>query len=182
MSLEQYEAIYRYYATRAAQVARGVVLKTDAFNESGRRWWAVPIVDKLESTHVVVVEIDGARAAICREKYPEVEVICADLSEVEFQARTFDTILDLSTLDHIASWEKVLESYQVWLSPGGSLLLFVWLGENFVSLGVRGSDYECILPEKEVKEKLAELFNVVSSGVVMSEDGRDLTEFLCEAR
>ncbi len=182
MGTEQCEAIYNYYATRAAQVARGVVLKTDAFNESGRRWWAVPIVDKLKASHVVVVEIDGARAAICQEKYPEVEVICGDLAEVEFQSRSFDTILDLSTLDHIARWEDVLESYQRWLSPGGNLLLFAWLGENFVSLGVRGSDYECILPKRQVEKKLSELFNVVSSGVVWSQDGRDLTEFLCEAR
>lgn len=173
--------VYQYYATRAAQVARGVVLKTDAFNECGLRWWAVPIIDKLTAERIVVVEKDGARAAICRERFPGVEVVTQDLTKQEFPPKLFDTILDLSTIDHVEDWEKVIDNYGSWLKPGGKLLLFAWVGEKFEDLGQRGMDREYTLDRWSLEAKLRTYFSVEIVGSALGQERRELMEYLCEA-
>ncbi len=173
--------VYKYYVSRSQEVARGVVLKTDTFNECGKRDQCVPVVDKLEASEVHCVEIDGARAAICQEKFPQVKVHHADLLEVEFDAGKFDTILDISTIDHVYDWAGLLDRYVNWLKVGGTLLVIVWLAEKFDDMGVIGTDVQLIFEREKFTQELKKRFKIESmKDDLLHDEERTLTEFTCK--
>lgn len=179
LKIEQVQSVYDYYVTRSREIARGVVLKTDTFNESGRRWWCVPVVDKLECDRVTCVEIDGARAEICRENFPGVTVHHNDLTKIRFDENEFDTILDLSTIDHIYDWESLLGKYHSWLKVGGEILLIVWLADKEINDGLMGTDIQYVFDVKKFSATVSSLFTVVSSRAIVVDGERTLTEFHC---
>lgn len=172
--------VYKHYATRSREVARGVVLKTDTFNECGKRDQCVPVVDKLEATEVHCVEIDGARAAICQEKFPVVHVHHADLLEVKFDDGKFDTILDISTIDHVYDYRALLDRYAGWLKVGGTLLVIVWLADEFEDMGVIGTDIQLIFEREKFKAELSKRFTIESRDELLQDRHRTLTEFTCK--
>ena len=110
-----------------AESARGVVLKTDLFEEAngedhiladlGAKAHSVIGMDCLPST--------VARAAR-RFRFPGLHLTVADLLALNFADSTFDLIVSTSTLDHFDERAQFLEALQELkrvLRPGGRMIL-----------------------------------------------------------
>jgi FkbM family methyltransferase len=78
--------------------------------------------------YVVALEPDPAFVPRLRRRFadhPNVEVAACAVEELDAGAHSFDTILCLNVLEHIADDEKTLLSFHRLLRPGGTLLTLV---------------------------------------------------------
>ena len=116
------------YPEVVAEVLKGLpanarVLKTDAYNEARG---IHPIVDQWSAAEVV--EKNRQMLAKARNRWPEKhkQLHRGDIRALPFASESFDLVLDLSTIDHVAKWQNVLEEYARILKPGGKILIIVW--------------------------------------------------------
>lgn len=106
-----------------------MVLKTDAHNEAWIYSESLPIAPHLECDGVICLEydlnvIDWAK----KWNWKRVSIEQGDIRQLEFDNEYFDTIIDLSTIDHIAPKDvsKVLDWYKRVLKKDWKILLVVW--------------------------------------------------------
>ena len=69
---------------------------------------------------VTGIDISPEMAKIAREKYPQVQVICADVEEAEFD-QEFDCIVVYNAFPHFPEPERLIETLSHLLAPGGKL-------------------------------------------------------------
>ncbi len=86
---------------------------------------------------VTALEPDPAFAALLRGRFPRVDVVQADVTELDVAARagTFDSIVCFNVLEHVGDDEVALRTFHELLAPGGCVLLLVpaheWLSSPF---------------------------------------------------
>lgn len=136
--LENTVELYHYYADRPAKLLAEAkdakILKTDCFNEviqdiQSHRAGVKPILGSLPNVKEAwCVEILEDRVKRAKVKFPGVNFIAGDIRTVDLPGG-FDYIFDLSTIDHMPAPDafKVIERYDGWLKPGGTLLIIAWL-------------------------------------------------------
>ena len=66
------------------------------------------------------VDISPEMVKIAREKFPQVQVLCADVEEAEFDKR-FDCIVVYNAFPHFPNPEHLIEVLSGLLKPGGTL-------------------------------------------------------------
>jgi SAM-dependent methyltransferase len=109
------------------------VLKTDAFNEAygdetTPDFHTRPIIPYIHDLcEVSCIEIDPITVESALAKYPSMNIRQGDIRYLPYEGSSFDVVLDLSTIDHVAEYTKVLDEYWCVLVPKGLLLLVVWL-------------------------------------------------------
>lgn len=128
-----YKEIYERYLQESKDIARWNVLKTDAHNESWIYDVSIPIAPNLDCKSVYCLEID--REVIEKAKHYEsdrIHFIEWDIRHIPFNDNTFDTIIDLSTIDHIPEEDinNVLNEYDRVLKEWWNMLLVVRLSTN----------------------------------------------------
>ncbi len=111
----------------AGGAARGLVLKTDLFEEANGD---DHVLDRLAGDAAGVVGMDCLQPTVTRaqRRFPGRNLHCltADLRALAFRDRAFDLILSTSTLDHFDSREEFLDSLAELdriLRPGGRMIL-----------------------------------------------------------
>jgi 2-polyprenyl-3-methyl-5-hydroxy-6-metoxy-1,4-benzoquinol methylase len=105
----------------------------------------VPMTRRL--THlghqVLGVDVSSVQIDRARQLVPRARFIQADASELLFDPASFDAIVCLYVLIHLAEQEQraLVESFRTWLRPGGVLVATVgaraWTGEEADWLGGR---------------------------------------------
>lgn len=99
-------------------------LKTDLFDESVTDGVAPLLRDLARSTTGIDVSPDVVERA--GRRHPHVAARCADVRELPFEDASFDLVVSLSTLDHLASVAEIgaaIEELSRVLVPGGTLAL-----------------------------------------------------------
>jgi SAM-dependent methyltransferase len=100
------------------------LLKTDLFDEATSEG-LVPLLET-KAHHVVAIDVSAEIVAMAASRYANLELRVADVRALPFEDASFDTIVSLSTLDHFAISDDVVnglrELHRV-LRPGGALLL-----------------------------------------------------------
>lgn len=69
---------------------------------------------------VTAIDIAPEMVRIAREKFPEVEVLCGDVTETAFQKK-FDRIVVYNAFPHFPEPEKLIKTLSDLLKPGGIL-------------------------------------------------------------
>jgi SAM-dependent methyltransferase len=176
----EYRRLYKRYLKEAFAVDGHdkVILKTDCNNEyfghpdeKGRSqcplWGIAPLLEA--DTHVV--DIDLERIEICREAYGSlVKFEAGDIRRLPYKEKTFDAVLDFSTIDHIPfeDWEKALREYRRVLKDGGDLVLVAWTEKDFKHKPDVGVYYYA---RYEFDEMVRNYFNVSSSEILIEDSG-----------
>lgn len=117
-----------------------MVLKTDAHNEAWIYPESIPIAPHLECDGVICLEydlnvIDWAK----KWNWKRVSIEQWDIRSLEvFENEYFDTIIDLSTIDHIAPKDvaSVLDWYKRVLKKDGKILMVAWTGHPWDSVTI----------------------------------------------
>ena len=66
------------------------------------------------------IDISPEMAKIAREKFPQIEVLCGDVEEAEFDKK-FDCIVVYNAFPHFPDPEHLIETLSNLLKPGGTL-------------------------------------------------------------
>ncbi len=111
----------------APEQARGLVLKTDAFEEAFGEDALAPALSR-RAAAVVVAEISPDLAGLARRRLGEagIRYSAADARRLPFASETFDLIVSPSTLDHFpdpADLQRSLVELRRILKPDGRLIL-----------------------------------------------------------
>ncbi len=144
-----YAEKYRDYSE---SLQKGHTLKTDCWNEV-RYEYAIRADVYLEQDETIFNE--------AKEK--GFNVVQGDIREMPFKDKEFDTIVDMSTIDHVLEFRRVLSEYNRTLKAKGILLLVTWLGVK-PSAEVEYSEmksWHCYFPPKEFQTELKKYFEIV---------------------
>jgi len=84
------------------------VLRADCYQESQgiTALWA-------QARDTEYLEIDEAIAAKAKRLIPDMRVTVGDIRQIPWPDNTFDVVLDLSTIDHVPDYRRVLTSTRV---------------------------------------------------------------------
>lgn len=96
---QTYEEIYKRYLLEAKNIAKGRVLKTDCHNESWIYEVSIPIAPELDNCYCLEINPDVIKLA--KENFPKLDIRQWDICNIPFEDKFFDTIIDLSTIDHV---------------------------------------------------------------------------------
>jgi len=79
---------------------------------------------KMKPKEIVAIDFSQEAVDICKEKFPEVEVICSDVKSMPFEDGKFEFVIIYFILDSLLDWEiegAINEIYRV-LKKGGRVL------------------------------------------------------------
>lgn len=105
----------------------------------------VPVARELAKRHRVVgVDLSETQLTRARSLVPDVEFVCADMTEVHFEPGSFDAVTAFFSLINVPASQQAPLIHRVssWLVPGGIFLAIVgkvggtWVEENW--RGVKG--------------------------------------------
>jgi SAM-dependent methyltransferase len=106
----------------------------------------VPVAAMLATRcRYVGVDLSPLQIARARRLAPGGEFVCADMSELRFEARSFDAVIALYSIIHLPLDEQLplLKRIETWLRPGSVFLATVghanWTGCEKDWLGVAGA-------------------------------------------
>ncbi|HUK11975.1 MAG TPA: class I SAM-dependent methyltransferase [Thermoanaerobaculaceae bacterium] len=115
------------------------VLKTDLWNEClGGTRDVLGNLDPQGGHRLFALDRSLAVCLRSRARVPGVRVVQADIAALPFRPRSFDAVLDLSTLDHVteADSSRAIGEYRRVLRDRGVLLLLFWQRNLAVRLRV----------------------------------------------
>lgn len=102
----------------------GCVLKTDAFDEAVAEG-LYPLFRR-RARKVIGIDVSPVVVNGARQRYPDFDVLVADVRSLPFEDNRFDTIVSFSTLDHFDTVEDIEAAFRALhrvLVPEGRLLL-----------------------------------------------------------
>jgi len=158
----------------------GLVLKTDCFNEAAPEDFKHLDNCGLHPQRTCYLEINPLTVARARARYPERWFCTGDLRRMPFQSTIFAAVADLSTIDHIAEVEQVIQEYYRVLQPGGRLIMVSWChdepGEHVVNWD--GPQYFHYQPRLEAALEAAKLRTIHAKAFYRRRE-LYLMEFVC---
>jgi ubiquinone/menaquinone biosynthesis C-methylase UbiE len=179
---ERYQALALKAANLAGSTPR--ILKSDCWNE-GRNLdgYYYPVATRLPGD-VVCLELDSGRIEQARRDCPHLRVVRGRIEALPFADGTFDTVLDLSTIDHVADHRTVLDEYARVLRPAGILLVVAWFSHRAGALAKGHPDpwgeVQYYFPLAAFTRSLARDFDIVeSAGFPEFANTEFLHRFLC---
>jgi SAM-dependent methyltransferase len=146
---------YQVYAKQAVSLAGNNphILKTDCWNEV---YGDFPISTLFKD--ILCIEIDPDTVKRATEK--GIKAIVGDIRGLPYTDESFDCILDLSTLDHIADFSLALDEYQRILRSGGICLIITWCHESHQRVYDTGNK-QFYFNSDAVAEEIAKRFEVI---------------------
>jgi cyclopropane fatty-acyl-phospholipid synthase-like methyltransferase len=157
-----FEEVFAYYKKRSDEIMSGKILKTDSYNEGFGR----PIITNQDAT-LIECNIDHVQKAI--EANPNLNVIFGDIRML-FYDKTFDTILDLSTIDHVPDEDipVVMSNYSKALKPDGKILIIAWLRKSEMPMPENWqSTNQYFLDENVFKNEFKKHFEVKEEKLIL---------------
>lgn len=111
---------------------------------------------------VTGIDISSEMVNIAREKFPQVEVICADAQLYDF-GRKFDVIMIYNAFPHFCEPEKLFANLYANLKEGGRLTVAHGISEKELAECHSGKAKNVSLPlpsKEKLADMMSELFNV----------------------
>lgn len=178
--LTTYDQVYAYYVDQAkwfSNLVDGLILKTDCFNEANNK--------RVATDKMVLIEYDSEMIANALANYPDLKIIQGDIREMSLDSNMFDGVMDLSTIDHVPEYWKVLKEYKRVLKDDGLLYLIAWTGP-LQNEQEWSSTNQYFFDEKELESSLKELFMIESSQTIFREKQPNyhngtLMEYICRS-
>ncbi|MGI5828371.1 MAG: class I SAM-dependent methyltransferase [Patescibacteria group bacterium] len=175
MKCVSYDEVYTYYQELISR-AKGKILKTDCYNEA----FLEPIITTQEA---VLVEYEQEYVDKALARFPHLNIIQGDIRNLHFEDESFDTVVDLSTIDHVPQEDLpiVFSEYYRVLKFNGQLLLVVWLTKNKYEGKEWRSTNQYFFEEDTVREYL-DRFSIESEQVILVDKALPncyLKEFVC---
>lgn len=129
------QCVQFYYLVLSSTIAKGRILKTDCYNEAYSEPLSGGVINNIG------VNTDWCELIECDKKTIDnapknLKITHGDIRDLPFDDFKFDTILDLSTIDHIpfSDMERVISGYDRVLNINGNILVIVWCAETEYSL------------------------------------------------
>jgi len=122
------EAMLALYGERA-QLAQG-----QAILELGSGWGSLTL---WMAEHFPTSKITAISNSSTQKKYIDqqcelkgfdnVQVITADINELELQAEQFDRVVSIEMFEHMRNYQSLLERISTWMRPGGKLFVHIFV-------------------------------------------------------
>jgi len=92
----------------------------------------VPDVKRLRVFDVIGIDISERQITEAKKNLPDVEFICADIRDLEFEPSFFDGIVSFYCFNHIPrdSYGELLAKFHKWLKTGGLLIASFGIGDT----------------------------------------------------
>ena len=168
--------VYDRYRELLRLYAQGRILKTDCFNEGlgDFRYLGGTLSKK-----TIYLEIDPAIIKRAKAKHPDYDLRQGDIRCLPFNNGFFDTVFDLSTLDHIPQKDvaTALGEYRRVLINYGFLVLVVWCASEPREPVDWGDGPQYFFEESVVLDGLAG-FHILDRDVIHRGDGVYLVNFI----
>ncbi len=136
MKNKAFEPIYKRYLKEALGLDRknNKILKADCSNEfhghpkSGCFCLTIGGIAPLMEAEVICLEIDKELVKKTQVLYPDMNIVMGDIRDIPFGDKVFDSVMDLSTLDHVPfeDAKTALKEYHRVLKDSGNMVLIVW--------------------------------------------------------
>jgi SAM-dependent methyltransferase len=168
--------VYDRYRELLLRYAQGRILKTDCFNEGLDDFrYLGGILPK----DTIYLEIDPAIIERAKTKHLDYDLRQGDIRCLPFNNGFFDTVFDLSTLDHIPQKDvaTALGEYRRVLIGYGLLVLVVWCSEGETGFAEWGDGPQYFFEESAVLNGLAG-FHILDREVIHRGDGIYLVNFI----
>ena len=178
------EEIYEHYRDLVAQhvSAVGTILKADCYNEAQGGFQHIEGVG-LGGDWTTYVELDPEVIERARQRFPHRHFMQGDIRHLEFDDGAFDSVVDLSTLDHIPAMDirDALQEYYRVLKPGGNLILVCWCSDTIRREPIDWDGPQYFHDQFELDCDLAMIgFKVVHAEIFHRSDETYLIEFVAE--
>lgn len=135
---EVYLELVKHVCARYLKNRNFNILKTDLWNEGVE--CDRDMLTEVSKIHVkrkiFAVDISPKICDLAKKRLnDEIDAICASMTNPPFKSRSFDLVLDISTIDHIPTEHafSVIEKYHSILRDGGILLVVFDSGLNFAT-------------------------------------------------
>jgi len=188
--LKSTEEVYRYYLMASQKFGcTGVVLKTDLFNEAESLPRKGGILGSLGAKYKYGIEIDKDVKIKAEKNLSGIScnLSVGDIKKLPYENKKFDTILDLSTIDHVdpEDLERVFNEYARVMKDGGTLFLVVWTsGDNILPKTINHSNIffkQYFFERNHFLKKLKKNFVVEREDVVfIGAFNEKLIRFVCK--
>jgi hypothetical protein len=164
------DPIHQRYQDIAKEFATGRILKTDVWQETRDKYEApIRADDYIELLPDLVAEAQkrGLKA------------IQGDITKMPYADGEFDTVIDTSTIDHVADYHKVINEYA--RVTKDKLLLIVWLtsGITMQEGGDLAGGKQYYFNEDDFVESLKWNFNIENREVLRDAGNRRVVAFRC---
>lgn len=170
--------IFTYYKVMAQQKVIGksfTILKTDLYNESEVQSNNKNILKAL-SPYIKKgygIEIDSNiynEALKVMKDYGNLDLKLGSITELPLFDASIDLILDLSTIDHVKNYEKVIQEYRRVIKPNGEVIIIVWLTDDISCKSYK--DQYCF-NQKTFEKCLKEYFEIHNQWLLLSKSNDD---------
>jgi len=128
----------------------------------------IPIAQVLSRRHIIIgVDISAVQIERARQSVPQAQFICADMTTLDFEADTFDTVIALYSIIHVPLEEQpaLVAKIVRWLKPQGYLLASVghtaWAGTETNWCEVEGATMYWSHSDKDTYRRLLEEVGIV---------------------
>ena len=166
------DVIHKKYQELAGIYKEGRTLKTDVWQET-RDHDEAPI----EADDYLEILPD----LVAKAKDKGLNVKQGSIEEIPYADKTFDTVIDTSTIDHTPEYKKVISEYRRVLKDDGKLLLVAW--NNRLPTIQDGGDLsggaQYYFNLEEFKEALEGKFRIISEEVLRDANPKLLVFYLC---
>ncbi len=105
---------------------------------------------------ITAIDISPKMAAIAREKFPQVQVLCGDVEHTKFD-RKFDCIMVYNAFPHFPDPENLIRVLSALLNPGGTLTVAHGMSRAAIDAHHRGKASKVSVGLMH-EDRLAELF------------------------
>ncbi|MFZ5845673.1 MAG: class I SAM-dependent methyltransferase [Patescibacteria group bacterium] len=206
--LKTYEAVYRFYLIESQRIidfehmrgkANITLLKTDLYNEAHSRPDTGGIVGGLKRVEkVCAIEIredvkEKGEATLKKTELSNYSLEVGDIRRIPYAKSSFDIILDLSTIDHIApaELELVFSEYERVMKEDGVLILITWVDvedkakDNRRNREEWGPTHQYYFNKEEFIKIIDERFNIEKQNLIFYEPknkNHHLTRFICRKK
>ncbi len=148
-------------------------LKADCWNEAQKKEGIAHLLK-----NCICIDISSKYIRRASKRYPEVRAIKGSIDKMPFKDGEFGLLIDLSTIDHIADYEKVLDEYKRVLSKKGILLLVSWISLRKDKSNTRKTQY--VFNFKKFNLEIENRFNIIKEGIVYERAKSVLYWFICK--
>lgn len=164
------DPIHQQYQDIAKDFATGYTLKTDVWQETREKYEAPIEADEYIELLPNLVEEAQKRGLKC---------IQGDITNMPYEDKKFDTVIDTSTIDHVADYSKAISEYA--RITKDKLLLIVWLtsGDTMQDGGDLAGGQQFYFNEDKFVEVLEEYFVEERREVLRDAGNRRVVSFRC---
>jgi SAM-dependent methyltransferase len=167
------DPIHRRYQELADIVRTGRVLKTDVWQETRDNDEApIEADDYIEILPDLVEKAKGLGLNVKQ----------GSIADIPYEDKTFDTVIDTSTIDHTPDYQTVLSEYRRVLKDDGIMLLIAWntMFETAQIGGDLAGGQQYFFNKDEFRAEVEKHFKIVDEELLREARPKLLISYICK--